>query len=82
MTSTAEMQPAADTNRRANFLRKHADKIFFLLRNTIPNLTIPGKGVTVVTRYADVKEVLDNPGVFRVGYAPMMDAPGRYVLVK
>ncbi|MEM6986771.1 MAG: cytochrome P450, partial [Pseudomonadota bacterium] len=83
MTSTAEMQPAADTNRRANFLRKHADKIFFLLRNTVPNLTIPGKGVTVVTRYADVKEVLDNPSVFRVGYAPMMDeSVGPFMLAR
>ncbi|MEM9603432.1 MAG: cytochrome P450 [Pseudomonadota bacterium] len=82
MTHAAAHAPA-DANRLANFLRKHADTVFFLLRNTIPNLPIPGRAITVVTRYRDVKEVLDNPTVFRVGYAPMMDdSVGPFMLAR
>lgn len=83
MTSTANVQPTTESNRAANFLRSHADKVFLVLRNTVPNLPILGKNTVVVTRYADVKEVLDNPSVFRVGYAPMMDpSVGPFMLAR
>lgn len=83
MTDSPAPQPAADSNRLANFLRTHVDKIFFALRNTVPNLTIPGRNITLVTRYLDVKEVLDNPQAFRVAYAPMMDeSVGPFMLAR
>ncbi len=60
-----------DENKLANFMRKHADTIFMVLRNTVPNLPI--RDFVAITRYSDVKEVLDNPGVFRVTYDESMD---------
>jgi len=47
-----------DQNKLANFLRKHVDIVFAVLRNTVPNLSF-GE-IAVVTRYSDVKEVLET----------------------
>ncbi len=70
-----------DQNKLANFLRKHVDIVFAVLRNTVPNLSF-GE-IAVVTRYSDVKEVLDNPGVFRVSYAEAMDdSVGPFMLAR
>lgn len=41
---------------------------FRVLRNTFPILNVPFSSMTLVTRYDDVKEVLEQPNVFDVTY--------------
>ncbi|MFV1980952.1 MAG: cytochrome P450, partial [Rhodothermia bacterium] len=54
-------------------LRKRTDAFFWFLRHYKPNLVLGKGGPVFVTRYRDVKEILDNPEVFQVTYRPMMD---------
>jgi cytochrome P450 len=50
------------------------DLLFGLIRNTRPNLVVPGAaGPVFVTRFRDVQEALERPDVFNVTYAPMID---------
>jgi len=55
-------------------INNYPDFLFGLIRNTRPNLSLPGSGGPVfVTRYYDVCEALNRPEIFNVIYAPMMD---------
>ncbi len=54
-----------------NILQNHPDPLFAVLRWIRPNIRLPG-GVVIVTRFRDVKEILDIPGVFHVPYKPMI----------
>lgn len=56
----------------AYLLNEKTDAFFCFLRNTFPNLKIPG-GPVIITRFRDVQEALERPEVFGVTYAPMMD---------
>ncbi len=50
------------------------DLLFAIIRNTRPNLGLPGKdGPVFITRFRDVQEALQRPDIFNVPYAPMMD---------
>ncbi len=62
-------------------IAKHPDLLFAIIRNTRPNLALPGNGPVFVTRFPDVQEALSRPEVFNVTYAPMMDpSVGPYML--
>ena len=55
-------------------INNYPDFLFGVIRNTRPNLSLPGSGGPVfVTRYYDVCEALNRPEFFNVIYAPMMD---------
>ena len=63
--------------RALKYLNSHRtvlDRIFTVLRNTFPNLSLPGNGPVLVTRFRDVQEALGRPDVFSVPYGPMIDA--------
>jgi len=64
----------------AYMLQNKPDLLFKIIRNTIPNLAIPG-GPVFITRFRDVQEALSRPDIFNVTYAPMMDpSVGPYML--
>lgn len=61
-------------------LKEKTDAFFCFLRNTRPNIRVPG-GPALITRFRDVQEALSRPEVFAVTYAPMMDpSVGPYML--
>ncbi|BBB29019.1 cytochrome P450 [Neptunomonas japonica] len=49
------------------------DLLFGMIRNTRPNLVMPGNGPVFITRFNDVQEVLNLPDIFNVTYGPMID---------
>ncbi|OED41879.1 hypothetical protein AB833_08570 [Chromatiales bacterium (ex Bugula neritina AB1)] len=49
------------------------DLLFAIIRNTRPNLVMPGDGPVFITRFRDVQEALQRPEIFNVPYGPMMD---------
>src|SRR5579859_4075935 len=54
-------------------IANHPDLLFFIIRNTRPNLSLGAAGPVFVTRFPDVQEALTRPDIFNVTYAPMMD---------
>jgi cytochrome P450 len=76
--------PPADPGRMVLFfqhLRQDWRALFGELRSAQPILPLPS--FTVLTRWADVADVLSRPGTFRVPYAPHMDpSVGPYMLAR
>lgn len=54
-----------------NILQNNPDPLFSFFRFFKPNIRLPG-GIVMITRFRDVKEILDLPGVFNVPYKPMI----------
>jgi cytochrome P450 len=72
-TASAPKKPLAA--RFLEWMIEHKpDVLFGLIRNTRPNLVVPGAaGPVFVTRFRDVQEALERPDIFNVTYAPMID---------
>lgn len=73
---TAYATPATrtlDEQVAAKLLDRRPDLMLGIIRNTVPNLVMPGRRPAIVTRFHDVQEVLQRPDVFTVTYAPMID---------
>lgn len=77
---TSKKTPDADAPKKgfvARALRwmidNKPDLLFAVIRNTRPNLSLPGKeGPVFITRFPDVQEALGRPEIFNVPYGPMM----------
>ncbi len=62
-----------DEQMAARLLDRKPDLMLSIIRNTIPNLVMPGRRPAIITRFHDVQEVLQRPDVFNITYAPMID---------
>ena len=79
MTTTTAQQPKNPPKKglAARFLgymiENKPDLLFWIIRNTRPNLVTPDNGPVFITRFNDVEEALSRPEVFNITYAPMID---------